>query len=54
MPVLHHHGVHFNWMTLTAFLGLGGIFMGLFFHRFKQQKMVPINDPKLAESLNKH
>ena len=54
MPVLNHHGVHFNWMTLTAFLGMGGIFMGLFFYRFKQQKMIPVNDPKLAESLNKH
>lgn len=54
MPVLHHHGVHFDWMTLTAFLGMGGIFLGLFFHKFKQQKMIPVNDPKLAESLNKH
>jgi hypothetical protein len=54
MPVLHHHGFHFDWMTITTFLGLGGIFMGLFFHRFKKNKMVPINDPKLADSLNKH
>lgn len=54
MPVLHHHGLHFDWMTVTSFLGLGGIFMGLFFYRFKQNKMVPVNDPKLADSLNKH
>lgn len=54
MPVLHHHGFHFDWITITSFLGLGGIFMGLFFYRFKQNKMVPINDPKLADSLNKH
>ncbi len=54
MPVLNHHGFHFNWMTLTAFIGLGGIFLGLFFYRFKQAKMVPVNDPKLAESLNRH
>lgn len=54
MPVLHHHGFHFDWITITSFLGLGGIFMGLFFYRFKQNKMVPINDPKLAESLDKH
>lgn len=54
MPVLHHHGFHFDWMTITSFLGLGGIFFGLFFYRFKQNKMVPINDPKLADSLDKH
>lgn len=54
MPVLHHHGVHFDWMTITAFIGLGGFFLGLFFHRFKKQKMVPVNDPKLSQSLNKH
>lgn len=54
MPVLNHHSFHLNWMTITSFIGLGGIFFGLFFYRFKQNKMVPINDPKLAESLNKH
>lgn len=54
MPVLNHHGFHLNWMTISSFLGLGGIFLGLFFYRFKQNKMVPINDPKLADSLNKH
>ena len=54
MPVLNHHGVHLSWMTITAFIGLGGIFLGLFFHKFKQQKMVPVNDPKLSASLDKH
>lgn len=54
MPVLNEHGFHLNWMTITSFFGLGGIFMGLFFHRFKQNKMVPLKDPKLADSLNKH
>lgn len=54
MPVLHEHGIHFNWMDITTFLGLGGIFFGLFFHRFKQHKMVPVNDPKLIKSLRKH
>jgi len=54
MPVLNHHGFHLNWMTITAFLGLGGIFLGLFFRKFKQQKMIPVNDPKLPASLNKH
>ena len=54
MPVLDHGGLHFNWMLITTFLGLGGIFFGLFFHKFKQQKMVPVNDPNLAESIERH
>lgn len=53
MPVLHH-GFQFDWITVTSFLGLGGIFMGLFFYRFKQNKMIPVNDPTLADSMNKH
>lgn len=54
MPILNQHGFHFNWITLTSFLGLGGIFLGLFFYRFKQNKMIPVNDPRLGDSLNKY
>lgn len=54
MPVLHHHGFHFDWITITSFFGLGGVFLGLFFYKFKQNKMIPVNDPKLGDSLNKH
>jgi len=54
MPVLHEHGIHFNWMDVTTFIGLGGIFFGLFFYRFKQHKMIPVNDPKLKDSLRDH
>lgn len=53
MPVLFKHGIHFSWMDITSFLGLGGIFFGLFFNRFKKHKMVPVNDPKLDECLSK-
>ncbi len=54
MPILYHHGVHVSWMDITTLFGLGGIFFGLFFQRFKTHNMVPINDPKLAGSLDKH
>ena len=54
MPILYHHGVHVSWMDITTLFGLGGIFFGLFFQRFKKHNMVPINDPKLAGSLDKH
>lgn len=54
MPVLHHHGFQLNWLDITTLLGLGGVFMGLFFTTFKKYNMVPVNDPQLADSLDKH
>ncbi|AXJ02218.1 quinol:cytochrome c oxidoreductase quinone-binding subunit 2 [Cyclonatronum proteinivorum] len=53
MPSLHDTFA-FHWLDLATFLALAGIFLGLFFFYFKQQSMVPKNDPKLIESLNKH
>lgn len=54
MPVLSHSGVSVSWIDFTTFIGLGGIFMGLFFQQFKKYNMVPVNDPQLSESLSKH
>lgn len=54
MPVLNHHEFHLSWMTITCFIGLGGIFLGLFFHKFGQQSMIPVKDPKIEKSLRKH
>ena len=48
------YGFSINWMTITSFIGLGGIFLGLFFNRFAKHSMVPKNDPKLEQSLAKH
>ncbi|MCC5933607.1 MAG: hypothetical protein LAT75_03735 [Candidatus Cyclonatronum sp.] len=53
MPSLHDT-FSFHWLDLATFLALAGIFLGLFFFYFKQQSMIPKNDPKLMESLNKH
>ncbi len=54
MPVLHHGGVAISWLDITTLLGLGGIFMGLFFSTLKSHNIVPINDPTLSDSLDKH
>lgn len=53
MPSLHAT-FSFHWLDVATFIGLAGIFFGLFFFYFKQHSMVPKNDPKLVESLNKH
>ena len=54
MPVFNHGGMVLSWLDFATFIGLGGIFMGLFFQRFKKHNMVPVNDPQLANSLDKH
>ncbi len=54
MPILHHSGIAISWLDITTFIGLGGIFMGLFFSTLKTHRMVPINDPTLPASLDKH
>jgi hypothetical protein len=56
MPTMHPEeaaGLHFSWLDVTTFLGLGGIFFGLFFRQFKKNSMIPENDPKLEACLEK-
>lgn len=55
-PTMHPeeaHGLSFSWMDITTFIGLGGIFFGMFFNTFKKNSMVPENDPKLQASIKK-
>jgi len=54
MPTLHHHGISFSWLDVTTMVGLGGIFFGLFFRTLRASNLVPVNDPKLGDSLGKH
>ncbi|CAN5419520.1 hypothetical protein BH23BAC3_BH23BAC3_17680 [soil metagenome] len=54
MPILHHSGIAISWLDITTFIGLGGIFMGLFFSTLKTHKIVPVNDPTLPASLDRH
>lgn len=54
MPVLHHDNFILSWLDITTLIGLGGIFMGLFFNILKKNNLVPVNDPTLADSLDKH
>ncbi len=56
MPTLHiegSHGLHFSWINIATTVGLGGIFFGLFFNKFKKQSMVPENDPTMDDCLSK-
>lgn len=56
MPAMHTEeaaGLHFSWIDIATFLGLGGIFFGLFFNRLGKGSMVPLNDPKMDDCLSK-
>jgi len=54
MPSLdhHHHGPHVSWFTLTAVLGIGGMFVGLLALRLSKHPLIPVGDPHLRSSLD--
>ncbi len=52
LPTFHKHSAHFSWLDFTAMLGIGGVFMSIFWRNLTGNKLVPMNDPELAESLH--
>ena len=51
MPTHHHHGAHFSLLDLSTLLGIGGVFTAGVFWQLRRRALVPIKDPRLAESL---
>ena len=51
MPNLHPQGFQPSWMDLTTVVGIGGVFLALMWKRLCAQPLVPVNDPKLAASI---
>lgn len=51
MPNLHHHGVHFDILDVTTFIAVSGIVLGAFGRGLAADPIVPVKDPRLAESL---
>ncbi|MBD3233305.1 MAG: hypothetical protein GF315_06230 [candidate division Zixibacteria bacterium] len=50
-PSLHHHGAQISWMDLTAFIGIGGLFLSIFIRQLSRHPVVPVNDPNLEKSV---
>ncbi|MCB9728660.1 MAG: hypothetical protein H6744_16585 [Deltaproteobacteria bacterium] len=53
-PLAHHHGGHgasLSVLDLTTFIGIGGIFLAVYAWRMRSKALVPVGDPRLAESL---
>jgi hypothetical protein len=51
MPSLHKEGFRLSWLDLTTFVGIGGVYLGLVWKRLCSEPLLPVNDPKLTDSL---
>lgn len=51
LPNLHHGGMHPSWLDLTTMMGIGGIFLWLFWRRLLSNPIVPIGDSNLEASI---
>ena len=53
-PALHHESAHFSWIDITTMVGLGGVFVALFWNSFTAKAIIPVNDPNLSASISLH
>ena len=51
MPTLHHEGPSLHALDFMALLGVGGLFVGTLTALMRKRPLVPVKDPRLAESL---
>ena len=51
LPEQSPHGAQISWMDPVAMVGIGGIFVGLFWRRFAANPIVPVGDPRLGASI---
>ena len=51
MPTLHPAGLHLSVLDVAAFLTVGGCFVAAAGWLLRRQALVPVRDPRLAESL---
>ena len=52
MPTLHKTGFTYSLLDFILFLGMGSLFFSMFFFRLKKCYLIPVNDPRINESLN--
>jgi len=45
-PSLYRNGFHASWMAPLAWIGIGGIWLAIFFWRLETRPLVPMNDPR--------
>ncbi len=52
MPTLHPHGFRLSWVDGATFLAIGGVVVWYISRKFVTGALVPVNDPKLSESIH--
>jgi len=52
MPTFLKSGFEFSMLDLFSFVGIGGLFVGIFSSRMIAKPLVPVGDPRLQESLS--
>ena len=50
-PSLHTLRFYLSWMDVAALLGIGGIWLAVFFARLRTRALLPKNDPRMPEAL---
>ena len=45
-PEFAHGGFHLSWMDVVAPLGIGGVWLAMFFWQLSKRPLIPINDPQ--------
>lgn len=50
VPTLNKSGIHFNYLYLTQFIAIGGIYFWYFWNKLSKNATVPIGDNRLEES----
>ncbi len=48
MPAFEKSGPQFHWSDWLAMIGLGGIFVAIFFRQLKSRPLLPLHDPNLV------
>jgi len=52
MPIHHPEGVHFSLLDVSTFVGIGGLVLAVIGWQLRRRALIPIRDPRLAESLS--
>jgi hypothetical protein len=50
-PEFSHGGFHVSWMDFVAPIGIGGVWLAMFFWQLNKRALVPINDPQYESLL---
>lgn len=50
-PAFHPEGLKLHWLDILTVLGVGGVWLAVFFSHLKKVDLLPIGDPRLAEAL---